>query len=321
MPQPSISVVIPSRNRLERLPDVVTRYVEQGADQIVVVLDGPHPDWRSRLVAIRHLPRVEIHELPDNLGLALARTAGLDRATGDVVVMADDDVRPEPGHIDHHRAFHAATPDTALLGYMPVLLPPVRGRDQAPTYIYARDYENQVAEWKSAQSRVLLHSFWGGNASLPASLYRRAEQFKPSQRLNYNEDLDLGLRLLAIGADARFDEGAKGYHLHSRTLESFLRECVVRGEAVRDLEARWEGDLPEQLTSLVRIPEGHGRIAARLQAAVGARDEPGLVERALRLAYRAAGALRVWPAQDAVARFLRRGLAIRGYRLAGATVE
>jgi hypothetical protein len=35
----------------------------------------------------------------------------------------------------------------------------------------------------------------------------------------------------------------------------------------------------------------------------------------LRLGYRAAGLLRLWPVQDAIARLMRRGLAMRGYRM------
>lgn len=314
-PLPTISVVIPSHQRIPRLVPLVRTYVEQGADEVLIILDGPHPGWQDALTEIVSLPGVRIDELPANRGLALARTAGLERASGDLILIADDDVRPQPGLVERHREFHREHPGSALLGYMPVDLPDRRGRDQAATFIYARDYENQVGEWATATSTQLLESFWGGNASVPRALYERAEVFKPSQRLNYNEDLDLGMRLREIGVTCAFDIRAKGLHQHRRTFDEFRRECVVRGEAVFDLEGRWPR-LPGQLESLVKIPSTHGGLASRLLRAVAARDDDGLVERLMRMAYRVAGALRAWPVQDAVARFMRRGLAMRGYRLA-----
>ena len=315
MREPRISVVIPSRNRIDRLPALVEEYVRQGADEIVVVLDGPHPGWEEELAGLRQHPSVVIDELPSNRGLALARTEGLARSTCAVVLTADDDVFPGPGLVNRHREFHRTHERRALLGYMPVTLPDPRQIDQAATFIYARDYQNQVEQWRVGTSDTLLTSFWGGNASVPREVYLEAEEFKPSERLDYNEDLDLGLRLREIGVAAHFDEFARGAHLHSRSLDAFVRECVVRGRAVRALEQRWP-ELPLQLTDLVVVPPDHPRVVAALQERIGARDSPGITEAVLRAAYFVVGAVHAWSIQDAIARLLRRGLAIRGYRLA-----
>ncbi|MCU1404416.1 MAG: glycosyltransferase [Glaciihabitans sp.] len=313
-----LSVVIPSYRRLDRLAPLIEAYLAQNADEIVVILDGPHPGWRSALAGVLTSPAVVVEELPVNGGLALARIAGLVKSTGDVVLITDDDIVPAAGLVERHRAFHSNNPDSALLGYMPVALPPRRGRDQAATYIYARDYENQVASWRTAapgDSHQLLQSFWGGNASIDRKLYEAAELFKPSQRLNYNEDMDLGLRLDMIGAQAAFDPAALSWHHHERGYAAFTRECVVRGEAVFDMQQRWN-DLPGELLSLVQIPSTHSRIEGSLQRGIGARDTPGLTEHVALLGYRISGALSIWKVQDAIARFVRRGLAMRGYRLA-----
>jgi glycosyltransferase involved in cell wall biosynthesis len=311
---PTISVVVPSLDRLERISPLVAHYLEQGADEIVVVLDGPHPGWLDILDQTVGLPGVIVRELPANGGLALARVAGLGFATMDVVLLADDDVVPGPDLIARHKEFHAAHPGEAMLGYMPVELPPRRSRDQAPTFVYARDYENQVAEWRTASSLDLLESFWGGNSSVPRELYLRAEAYLPSQRLNYNEDLDLGLRLKAIGATARFNEAARSSHRHSRDFASFRRECIVRGQAVSDMKSRWPS-LPGRMTELVEIPADHHGAVAGIQGRIGALDEPGILEALIVLAYRVTGLTRQWKIQDALARLIRRGLAIRGYRL------
>ncbi len=310
---PTVSVVIPSFRRLGRLPDLVAAYADQGADQVVVVLDGPHPGWRDALGDVALLPGVRIEELPRNRGLALARIAGLEHASEEVVFVTDDDVVPQPGLLARHRAFHRGLGDRVLLGYMPVNLPRTRGRDDAPSFVYSRDYEKQVANWRDSDSHVILGSLWGGNFSLPRRLYERAELYMPSQRLEYNEDLDLGLRLMAVGAEASFDEFAAGLHEHHRDFQGFVRECEVRGAAAADLEARW-GALPAQLRPLISIPDEYPRGQAWLQRTIAARDSPGALEFGLGVAYRVCGTLGAWRTQDAIARLLRRALAMRGYR-------
>lgn len=314
---PTIAAVIPSYHRLDRLASLVDAYLGQGADEVVVVLDGPHPGWRSALGARADDPRVRVSELARNEGLALARIAGLEASRADVVLAVDDDVEPGAGFVERHRAFHADAGERVLLGYMPVALPARRARDEAPTYLYARDYEVQAGVWRRSDSPTILRSLWGGTVSLPRALYVRAEALKPSQRLEYNEDLDLGLRLLALGAEAVFDESARAAHHHSRGLAGYMRECTSRGAAISDLEDRW-GERPAQLAPLVVIPAGYSRPLARVQREIAGHDRGGVVQGLVVLTYRVAGLLRVWKLQDGIARLLRRALAMRGYRLARA---
>lgn len=320
LPAPSISVVIPSRGRLQRLPSLVRSYLAQGADQVVVMLDGPHPGWEKTLVDLHGVPDLLIEELPQNLGLARARVEGVRRATGEIILLSDDDVLPGNALVERHRLFHAAHPDSALVGYMPVDLPRYRLRDQAATFLYESDYQNQVRMWTHASSKEIFETFWSGNASVPRQLYLRAEEYLPSVRLNYNEDLDLGLRLRDLGATAAFDIQARALHQHQRDYASFIRECQIRGGAVSDLELRWSTQertaLPQQLSDLVTIPDGHPWIVSQIQRAIGARATPGVAELLLGFGYQATGLLRIWRAQDALTRFIRRALAMRGYRLA-----
>ncbi|WJL94724.1 glycosyltransferase [Microbacterium sp. ET2] len=308
----TLAVVLPSYRRLERIPPLVREYLAQDADQVVMVLDGPHEGWQEILAAESADPRVIVAELPENRGLALARIAGLDLVTCDIVLAVDDDVEPKSDLVARHRAFHAALADRVLQGYMPVSLPTRRGRDHAPTFLYARDYEAQVRGWVTSGSSDILGSLWGGNVSLPTDLYRRGEAVKPSVRLEYNEDLDLGRRLGMLGAEATFDPAARALHHHRRGLDGFRRECLARGGAVRMLEARW-GERPAQLTPMVEIPASYNRVLAELQRRISRRDR-SVAERLVVGLYRFAGGARLWALQDGIARMLRRAYIMRGYR-------
>lgn len=310
---PSLAVVLPSFHRLNRLPALVDSYLEQGSDEVIVVLDGPHQGWQS---ALPDRPRLHVIELPENRGLALARIAGLEAVASDVVLAVDDDVDPDHDLVERHRRFHASHgADAVLQGYMPIERTRHISADQAPTRLYARDYEVQVGVWRRGDSSTILRSLWGGNVSLRRELYERAERLKPSQRLEYNEDLDLGLRLLELGAHATFDESARGIHRHSRGLSAYLRECLARGGAVADLEERW-GERPDQLNPTVTIPPGYNKALAFVQRGIAKRDRSGVLQSGVIVIYRAAGAARAWKLQDAVTRLLRRAIIMRGYRLA-----
>lgn len=309
----TMSVVVPSYRRLHRLPHMAQSWLDQGCDELVLVLDGPHPGWQEALAVHREDPRVLVVELEENRGLALARIAGLRSARGELVLLADDDVVPRPGLLAHHRRAHRAA-EVVVVGSMPVALPRRRPRDAAPTYLYAREYAHQAKVWRQAPETVV-SSLWGGNVSLPRALYEAAEESRPSIALPYNEDLDLGWRLRDLGARAAFVPAAAADHHHRRGIRAFARECEARGRAAAMLQERW-GRRPPQLEPLLTIPAGYHPALARVQRHLAAQEGPDVVERALVLASDVAGVLGLWSLQDALARVLRRGLMMRGYRLA-----
>jgi glycosyltransferase involved in cell wall biosynthesis len=90
--RPSISVVIPTRNR----PDLVTRAVRSVINQtyqdfeIVVVIDGPDANSLAALKAIEE-PRLKIVDLQESVGGAEARNVGVRASVGEWIALLDDD--------------------------------------------------------------------------------------------------------------------------------------------------------------------------------------------------------------------------------------
>lgn len=243
----SIAVVIPSYRRSERLERITQLWRTQGADQIIVVLDGLHPE-ASQVVAKLEQHGVHVLELPENRGLALARIAGLAMVSADVTIMADDDVAPEPGNVDAHREHHENHPDApVLVGYMPVKYDPASA--SLPTKIYAAEYERACENWEREPESVI-DCLWNGNVSIRTDVYRNAEALRPSIRLAYNEDLDLGLRIKELGYRAVFSRSAAATHEHVRDIPGFINESIARGSSIAILEERW-GSLPPQLEDLI----------------------------------------------------------------------
>lgn len=311
-PGPAISVVVPSYRRAPQVVRCARGFLDDGAEQVVVVLDGIQPESRSALEAIGD-PRLVIVELEHNVGLALARIRGLRAAAHEVVMLVDDDVEPLPGLVDRHRALHAAGENVVGVGYMPVHLTGDPGHDDAATRIYAREYEETTGRWAADGGTVPLGELWNGNVSLRRSLHEAAERGRPSVALAYNEDLDLGLRLAEHGATATFLPDARAVHHHRRSTASLPREAISRGESAAVLEGRW-GTLPPSIDDLV-----NRRLGPLTPVVVaGARSRPVslALTRVLCGVSRILRWVRRYRAEELCLRLMRRFLAVGAYHRA-----
>ncbi|MEX0642352.1 MAG: glycosyltransferase [Pirellulales bacterium] len=111
---PKISVAIPVFNEGSVLPELYRRVANVLADapggphEIVFVDDGSTDGSKELLDVIAQLdPRVTIVALSRNFGHQAALTAGLDHATGDVVVVMDGDLQDTPETIPRFLAEYA----------------------------------------------------------------------------------------------------------------------------------------------------------------------------------------------------------------------
>jgi glycosyltransferase involved in cell wall biosynthesis len=101
-PAPRLSVVVPVFNEEQVLPLLLPRLRAvmdglPGGAEVWFVDDGSR-DGSARLLADAHAadPRVKVLELSRNFGHPAAITAGLDRASGDAVVLMDADLQDPP---------------------------------------------------------------------------------------------------------------------------------------------------------------------------------------------------------------------------------
>ncbi len=119
---PEISVVIPTHNRLEVLPEVLAALeAQEGAPsfEVVVVDDGSH-DGTTEWLRARRGPLPLRVLTQENAGPAAARNTGVAVAAGRWVAFLGDDTVPERGWLAAHREAHRKRGDdlhTAVLGY------------------------------------------------------------------------------------------------------------------------------------------------------------------------------------------------------------
>jgi glycosyltransferase involved in cell wall biosynthesis len=90
----TISVIIPTFNRTHFLEEAVESVLAQTrcAAEILIIDDGSDERFKLRLREIaRKDPRITLHSLPRNSGVASARNKGLELALGDYLFFMDDD--------------------------------------------------------------------------------------------------------------------------------------------------------------------------------------------------------------------------------------
>jgi glycosyltransferase involved in cell wall biosynthesis len=222
---PTVSVVIPTHRRRERLPILLDALAEEAAVEVIVVVNGGD-DGSMELLEERADAEPALRPLSlEEAGQVLAMQAGVEAATGDVVLLLDDDVIPEPGLVAGHAERHRDDRDLVVLGYMPVAVPHPRRAGQYPVDLYARAYERVCAEYEQDPDTIL-RGLWAGNVSIRRSDCVRVglhPDQRPSGGYEYHEDRDLGLRCERAGLHGAFDRGLKARHLYERTPDSFLR--------------------------------------------------------------------------------------------------
>ncbi|HLG66647.1 MAG TPA: glycosyltransferase [Acidimicrobiales bacterium] len=302
---PSVSVVMPTSGRRERLPAVVAPLLAEAAvSQLVVVVDGCDDgsmEWLADLAASEPRLLAVWREHPG--GAQVARADGLERATGDVVLFLDDDVLACPGLAEGHAAHHARTRGLVVVGYMPVRLPARRLPGQFATYLYAQEYEGRCRAYDGDADEVL-RTLWWGNVSLRRADAQRVGLVAPGLEGVYHEDRDFGLRCRQAGLRAVFDRSLRAEHLHQRDVEGFVRDAWSQGMGrvlVHERHAEVTGPLVARAFG-EGLPPGLRWLVSLARWPRAARAELSVLAAALRLA----GALRLFALETAAGRVARR---------------
>jgi glycosyltransferase involved in cell wall biosynthesis len=271
---PLTSVIMPTHGRVALLETVLAPLLaDRAATEIVVVADADAAAYRLALSLAAREPRVVVLATPA-AGKNGARAAGIERATGEIVVLLDDDVLAGPGLVAGHAAAHAADDGLLVLGYMPVADPHAGIAEE----IYAAEYEARVASYER-EPAAILRNLWGGNLSLRRADALRVGLADPAYDAGYNADRDFGLRCERAGLTGVYRPELRAAHLYRRSLGQMRRDAHASGEGrwlVHQRHPDLVGTLPADAFT-AGLPAGRAALVrAARRRAVGAALRPPL---------------------------------------------
>ena len=227
---PRVSVVAPTYRRRHGLPEFVEPLLrEPEMHELVMAVDGSNDgsvEWLQE--RRRDDERIVVLDLP-NRGAGATRQAGIEAASGEVVLLLDDDVIASPGLVAGHARHHTELEPRLVQGYMPndwTRLP--HGR-RGIAYVYRRAYELHIEGYRRDPAFVL-NGFWGGNFSMPRRDFLRVGMQGLAVKRG-QDDREFGLRCAKAGIQPVFDPTLVAEHLFDRELRPWRRDCRVQGES------------------------------------------------------------------------------------------
>jgi glycosyltransferase involved in cell wall biosynthesis len=224
---PTVSVVIPTRNRRASLERTIAALrAENDLDEVIVVDDASGDDTAAWLAAASaDWPAVK-RVATSGVGSNRARAVGSDHATGDVVLFLDDDVVPAPGVVAGHARHHRGTESVVVAGYYPVV---VEKHAPATTRLAALWYEHEL-DAVEVDPALGLYQFWGGHFSMRRADLGRVPLAVPEFEGRWRHgDREFGLRCRKAGFGYVFDRGLRSQHFFERSLTQFRNDARLSG--------------------------------------------------------------------------------------------
>ena len=213
------------------------------AYEVVLVNDGSPDETPEVIERMRPLARCRFEVIHQpNSGLAKGRNAGIARSTGERIVFIDDDVLPTPVFAAEHLRSDERDGDVIVRGAVIT----TQSFDFLPLPIWSlKHYSGNY--------------IWTSNVSLRRTRLDRAGGWFDDTFSEYGwEDIELGMRLRAIGTKAVFNRLAVAFHYKpapaGTNVAGMLRQVRAQARTAVQLEHKhphWRvqlaiGDTPPQ---------------------------------------------------------------------------
>jgi len=239
-----ISVIIPTYNRpgllRSTLEGISTQSTPRDEFEVIVVDDGSDGDALRQTRAYQPSYLFQLIERPHS-GLASARNAGADYASGQLLYFLDDDVIPHPDAVlQHLRAHMQEDEPVAVIGSLPY--PDHIQMNAFLWYLQKRAHYDlyQAGDRKYPGGHPPVPPV-NGNASIPKGLFMDVGGYDEAFTKYGCEDLDLDYRLVENGSRCIYHPSAVGYHNHAKSFDRFCEDMDRAGESLIRLYRKHPG--------------------------------------------------------------------------------
>ncbi len=258
------SIIIPNYNGRRFLAvclDALRRQTYDRALTEVILVDDASSDDSVAFVR-QHYPEVVVVQMPRNSGLAAACNAGARVASGDLLVMLNNDTEVEAGWLEALVACAMAHPQAGAIASKMLLFDRRDTLHNAGDLMAADGIPRNRGVWERDEGQydadLVIFGGCGGGVAYRRTAWEQAGGF--DERLfMYLEDVDLAWRLQLLGWDAVFAPAARLYHHLSATGGGTLASFYVGRNTIWVIAK----DMPATLIRrhLGQIIAGQARIA------------------------------------------------------------
>jgi GT2 family glycosyltransferase/glycosyltransferase involved in cell wall biosynthesis/predicted O-methyltransferase YrrM/SAM-dependent methyltransferase len=228
---PNVSVIVPTFNRSSILIDFLTALEAQTFPhdrfEVIICDDGSKDETATVIKSFRSSFKL-LYLYQPNSGPAAARNRTLEKASGTIILIMNDDAIAAPDLILNHVKTHAGLKGqkTAVLGSFPFedgsLTSPLMYLLQNSDILF------QYARMKP-MDRHEFGYFWTCNISIERKALIDAGLFDEDFKEAAGEDTELGYRLAQKGYSVLYDPSCRAIHKHSIDFNSFRRRQVSVG--------------------------------------------------------------------------------------------
>jgi GT2 family glycosyltransferase len=217
-----VSVIIPNFNGkrfLETCLDALRGQSHPPALTEIIMVDDASTDDSVQFVLERY-PEVKIVRLSSNSGLAVGCNAGARAATGELLVMLNNDTEAEPGWLAALVETAQQFPQAGAIASKMLLFDRRTVLHNAGDMMGVDGIPRNRGVWQEDRGQydaaTLVFGGCGGGVAYRRKAWEQAGGF--DERLfMYLEDVDLAWRLQLLGWEARFAPAARLYHQLSAT--------------------------------------------------------------------------------------------------------
>jgi GT2 family glycosyltransferase len=233
-----IVVVHAGAHHLEDSLGSLAAYADR-SDVEVVLVDNASPD-RSGDAAIARWPSVKVVKSNSNLGFAGGVHLGAEAASGDVLVLLNDDAAAAEGFVEAHLDVLTSNPKAAasagrLLSWDGTRHDFVRGAVTFDCHAFQLGQNFEISEVEVPPVGEALPFACGGNMAIRRQDWNARGGFD-AELFAYFEDIDLGWRLWAVGREVVAAPDAVARHRGAQTsanLGDFRRGVLFERNALR----------------------------------------------------------------------------------------
>lgn len=232
-----ISVVIPTFNRrgvlARTLPPLFAQHFPRDKYEIIVVADGCTDGTAEFVRGLRPACRLRVIEQP-NRGQGMARFAGIQAATGEIILSMDDDILAEPLLLRQHSDAHGAGGARVAFGSVSLTAdsPGIAARHMR------RYFDAYYARFERSGAAENQPSGFDPNTSAPRSLLTSC--IKPDPQFSYNgEGADAGMQLARAGAEFRYLRNANTRQIYTKSAADLAADHARVGRTMVRLSRKY----------------------------------------------------------------------------------